>query len=99
MNWKATFVAASQSDLLWLDQLDLISAMEEYADIRPCLEKTASSGRDVSHPRRFTLIFCFLRMFSAVDEVYAAASEMMLLYLHEDVGSMKSPHVPNTKVL
>lgn len=57
MNWKATFVAASQSDLLWLDQLDLISAMEEHAEIRPCLEKTAASGRDVRKPRRCTLIY------------------------------------------
>lgn len=38
---QATFVAAGQSDLLWLDQFDLMAAVEEYPDIRKCMEKTA----------------------------------------------------------
>ncbi|CAN0559215.1 unnamed protein product, partial [Ectocarpus sp. 12 AP-2014] len=40
---EATFVAASPSDLLWLDQSDLVAAIDEHPDIKGCLEKTAST--------------------------------------------------------
>ncbi|CAM9253169.1 unnamed protein product [Ectocarpus sp. 4 AP-2014] len=42
---EATFVAASPSDLLWLDQSDLIAAIDEHPDIKGCLEKTASTDQ------------------------------------------------------
>lgn len=44
---QATFVAASQSDLLWLDQAGLIAAMEDYPEIRPCLETIAERDKNV----------------------------------------------------
>lgn len=44
---QATFVAGGQSDLLWLDQFDLMTAMEEYPDIRQCMEKTAVTHQEV----------------------------------------------------
>eukprot|EP00752_Nemacystus_decipiens_P013801 g12253.t1 len=43
---EATFVAASPSDLLWLDQADLIAAMGEHSEMRACLEKTAGTDRN-----------------------------------------------------
>lgn len=49
---QATFVAASPSDLLWLDQSDLIAAMDEYPEMRECLEKTATTDRSVSRWER-----------------------------------------------
>lgn len=36
-----------QSDLLWLDQLDLVSALEEHPSIRLGIEKTAAADREV----------------------------------------------------
>lgn len=44
---KATFVAASQTDLLWIDQVDLIAAIDDHDEIRACLEKTANTERQV----------------------------------------------------
>lgn len=49
---QATFVAASPSDLLWLDQSDLIAAMDEHSEMRACLEKTATADRNVRQRQR-----------------------------------------------
>lgn len=40
-------MAASQSDLLWLDQADLIAAIEDHPEIRPCLETIAEKNKNV----------------------------------------------------
>lgn len=48
---KATFVAASPSDLLWLDQSDLVAAIDEHPEIRARLEKTATATQNVSFGR------------------------------------------------
>ncbi|CAM9133109.1 unnamed protein product [Scytosiphon promiscuus] len=45
-NSEATFVAASPSDLLWLDQSDLVAAIDEHPEIRACLEKTATTAKN-----------------------------------------------------
>lgn len=55
---QATFVAALPSDLMWLDQSDLLAAIEENPEIRACLEKTAIIGQDVS--MRAACVMCML---------------------------------------
>ncbi|CAM9289976.1 unnamed protein product, partial [Laminaria digitata] len=42
---EATFVAASQTDLLWIDQVDLIAVIDDHDEIRACLEKTGNTER------------------------------------------------------
>ena len=44
---KASFVAASQTDLLWIDQVDLIAVIDDHDEIRSCLEKTANIEQQV----------------------------------------------------
>lgn len=56
MSAQATFVAASPSDLMWLDQSDLIAAIDENPDIRACLEKTAVIAQNVSPRARNTTV-------------------------------------------
>lgn len=53
---QATFVTASPSDLLWLDQSDLIAVIDEHPDIKGCLEKTASTDQHVSLTRQSLVV-------------------------------------------
>lgn len=44
---QATFVAASPTDLLWLDQIDLLSVLEEFPETREWVSKTATTAQNV----------------------------------------------------
>lgn len=54
---KATFVAASPSDLLWLDQSDLVAAIDEHPEIKACLEKTATIAETVRTLRTAEMVY------------------------------------------